>query len=80
MDAAVGQSELPRERVENYRKLLAELRFQERKMNPEVERQVKENMEENPRSHAQPAQGIVTPNVRAPSFRNELRIAAVGAK
>jgi len=40
--AAVQQGELSRERLENYRKLLAELRFQERKMNPEVARQVKE--------------------------------------
>jgi hypothetical protein len=30
------------ERLENCLKLLAELRFQERKMNPEVARQVKE--------------------------------------
>ena len=50
MDAAVRQSELSRERVENYRKLLAELRFQERKMNPETARQVKENMEEDPQA------------------------------
>ena len=39
---AVQQGELACERLENYRKLLAELRFQERKMNPEVARQVKE--------------------------------------
>ncbi len=42
VDAAVQQGELSCERLENYRKLLAELRFQERKMNPEVARQVKE--------------------------------------
>jgi ribosome biogenesis GTPase len=40
--AAVQQDELSCERLENYRKLLAELRFQERKMNPDVARQVKE--------------------------------------
>ena len=42
VDAAVQQGELSCERLENYRKLLAELRFQERKMNPEAARQVKE--------------------------------------
>ena len=42
MDDAVRQGELSCERLENYRKLLAELPFQERKMNPEVARQVKE--------------------------------------
>ena len=42
MEAAIQQGELSFERLENYRKLLAELRFQERKTNPEVARQVKE--------------------------------------
>ena len=42
VQAAVKQGELACERLENYRKLLAELRFQERKLNPEVARQVKE--------------------------------------
>jgi ribosome biogenesis GTPase len=42
IEAAVRQAELPVERLESYRKLLAELQFQERKMNPEVARQVKE--------------------------------------
>jgi ribosome biogenesis GTPase len=42
VDAAVEEGELPFERLENYRKLLAELRFQERKMNPEVARQDRE--------------------------------------
>ena len=42
VDAAVQQGAFPLERLENYRKLLAELRFQERKVNPEVARQVKE--------------------------------------
>ena len=42
IEAAVQQGELSLERLENYRKLLAELHFQERKMNPEVARQVKE--------------------------------------
>ena len=42
IEAAVQQGELSLERLENYRKLLAELHFQERKINPEVARQVKE--------------------------------------
>jgi ribosome biogenesis GTPase len=42
IEAAVRQGELSSERLQSYRKLLAELRFQERKMNPEVARQVKE--------------------------------------
>jgi len=42
VDATVRQGELSFERLENYRKLLAELRFQERKVNPELARQVKE--------------------------------------
>jgi ribosome biogenesis GTPase / thiamine phosphate phosphatase len=42
VEAAIQQGELSFERLENYRKLLAELRFQERKMNPEVARQDKE--------------------------------------
>lgn len=42
VDAAIQQGELSFERLENYRKLLAELRFQERKMNPEVARQDRE--------------------------------------
>lgn len=42
VDAAVQQGALSLERLENYRQLLAELRFQERKMNPEVARQVEE--------------------------------------
>ncbi|HYK48384.1 MAG TPA: ribosome small subunit-dependent GTPase A [Terriglobales bacterium] len=39
--AAVNRGFLPLERLESYRKLLAELRFQERKMNPEAARQDK---------------------------------------
>ncbi len=39
--AAVNCGFLPLERLESYRKLLAELRFQERKMNPEAARQDK---------------------------------------
>ena len=42
IEAAVRQGELSFERLQSYRKLLAELHFQERKMNPEVARQVKE--------------------------------------
>jgi ribosome biogenesis GTPase len=42
VSAAIQQGELAFERLENYRKLLAELRFQERKVNPEVARQDKE--------------------------------------
>jgi ribosome biogenesis GTPase / thiamine phosphate phosphatase len=42
IETAVQQGELSSERLENYRKLLAELHFQERKMNPEVARQDKE--------------------------------------
>jgi ribosome biogenesis GTPase len=42
IEAAVRRAELSVERLESYRKLLAELQFQERKMNPEVARQVKE--------------------------------------
>ncbi len=42
VDAAVRQGELSCDRLENYRKLLAELRVQERKTDPEVARQVKE--------------------------------------
>jgi ribosome biogenesis GTPase len=42
IEAAVRQGELSLERLESYRKLLAELHFQARKMNPEVARQVKE--------------------------------------
>jgi ribosome biogenesis GTPase / thiamine phosphate phosphatase len=38
---AVNHGSLPLERLESYRKLLAELRFQERKINPEVARQDK---------------------------------------
>ena len=37
----VQRGELSLERLENYRKLLAELRFLERKINPEVARQDK---------------------------------------
>ena len=39
--AALNRGSLALERLENYRKLLAELRFQERKMNPEAARQDK---------------------------------------
>jgi ribosome biogenesis GTPase len=39
---AIQRGELSLERLENYRKLLAELHFQERKMNPVVARQDKE--------------------------------------
>lgn len=42
IEAAVRQGALSLKRVKNYRKLLAELNFQERKMNPEVAREVKE--------------------------------------
>ncbi len=42
IETAVRQGELSLERLQSYRKLLAELHFQERKMNPEVARQVKE--------------------------------------
>ena len=42
IEAAVRQGELSLERLQSYRKLLAELHFQERKVNPEVARQVKE--------------------------------------
>lgn len=41
IEAAVQQGELSLERLENYRKLLAELHFLERKVNPEVARQDK---------------------------------------
>ncbi len=41
IEAAVQQGGLSLERLQSYRKLLAELNFQERKMNPEVARQVK---------------------------------------
>src|SRR6266853_2075490 len=40
--AAINHGLLQPERLENYRKLLAELRFQERKMDPQVARQDKE--------------------------------------
>jgi len=40
--AAINRGLLQPERLENYRKLLAELRFQERKMDPQVARQDKE--------------------------------------
>jgi len=39
---AINHGRLQPERLENYRKLLAELRFQERKMDPRVARQDKE--------------------------------------
>jgi ribosome biogenesis GTPase len=42
IEAAISYGSLPLARLESYRKLLAELRFQERKMDPEVARQVKE--------------------------------------
>ena len=42
IEAAINHGSLPLERLESYRKLLAELRFQERKMDPEVARQDKE--------------------------------------
>ena len=42
VEAAIQQGELAFARLENYRKLLAELSFQERKVNPVVARQVKE--------------------------------------
>ena len=42
IEAAVNHGSLLVERLENYRKLLAELRFQKRKMDPEVARQDKE--------------------------------------
>ena len=42
IEAALQRGELFFERLENYRKLLAELHFQERKMNPAVARQDKE--------------------------------------
>jgi ribosome biogenesis GTPase / thiamine phosphate phosphatase len=42
VEAAVRQGELAVERLRNYRKLMAELRFQERKVDPVVARQVKE--------------------------------------
>jgi ribosome biogenesis GTPase / thiamine phosphate phosphatase len=42
IEAAVRQGELSLERLQSYRKLLAELHFQERKVNPEVARQVRE--------------------------------------
>jgi ribosome biogenesis GTPase / thiamine phosphate phosphatase len=42
IETAVRQGELSLERLQSYRKLLAEVRFQERKMNPELARQVKE--------------------------------------
>lgn len=41
IEEAVQRGELSLERLENYRKLLAELRFLERKINPEVARQDK---------------------------------------
>jgi ribosome biogenesis GTPase / thiamine phosphate phosphatase len=42
IEAAINHGYVSRERLESYRKLLAELRFQERKMDPEVARQDKE--------------------------------------
>jgi ribosome biogenesis GTPase / thiamine phosphate phosphatase len=42
IEAAVQRGALSCERLESYRKLLAELHFQQRKMNPEVARQDKE--------------------------------------
>ena len=42
IEAAVQRGELSLDRLQSYRKVLAELHFQERKMNPEVARQVKE--------------------------------------
>lgn len=42
VEAAILNGLLERERLENYRKLEAELRFQERKLDPRVEREVKE--------------------------------------
>jgi ribosome biogenesis GTPase / thiamine phosphate phosphatase len=42
VESAIQQGELTSERLENYRKLLAELSFQERRVNPAVARQVKE--------------------------------------
>ncbi len=42
IESAIDRGSLPLERLENYRKLLAELRFLERKMDPEVARQDKE--------------------------------------
>jgi ribosome biogenesis GTPase len=41
IEEAVNRGSLSLERLESYRKLLAELRFQERKMNPEAARQEK---------------------------------------
>ncbi len=42
VDAAIQKGQLQRERLENQRKLQAELRFQERKIDPQVARQDKE--------------------------------------
>jgi ribosome biogenesis GTPase len=42
IEPAVRHGKLSLERLQNYRKLLAELHFQERKMNPEVARRDKE--------------------------------------
>jgi len=42
IEAAINHGSLPLARLENYRKLQVELRFQERKMDPEVARQDKE--------------------------------------
>lgn len=42
VEAAIVNGELERERLENYRKLDAELRYQERKIDPRVAREVKE--------------------------------------
>jgi ribosome biogenesis GTPase len=42
VESAIQQGELAFERLENYRKLQAELSFQERKADPAVARQVKE--------------------------------------
>jgi ribosome biogenesis GTPase len=42
VESAIQEGELTIERLENYRKLLAELSFQERKVNPAVAREIKE--------------------------------------
>jgi ribosome biogenesis GTPase len=57
IEAAVRQAELPVARLESYRKLLAELQFQERKMNPEVARQVKEKWKRIHKAMRNRAQG-----------------------
>ena len=77
VDAAVQQGELSFERLENYRKLLAELRFQERKIESRGGAAGQREMEENPQSHAPTAGTILKITIRA---RTRTRISSTRRK